>query len=178
MEFSRKSCQCILSRSILQNIFLSQRRLIFGTIPIREFLWDSVRAFNSPPILNPKHTLASDNIQVYIESFFRYCINSNTFMQFIRLCGFNRARQREKLTRFIGTFDSIQVEAARLDSHINMLANERGMEGKEFEATSLKYSAQFGTWVLYNCFRAMMMYLMSGFELELYSVHEFLYIYW
>ncbi|XP_013109399.1 N-alpha-acetyltransferase 35, NatC auxiliary subunit homolog isoform X2 [Stomoxys calcitrans] len=177
IDFSRRSGQCILSRSVLQGLFLTCRRLVFGTIPVKDFLWDSVRAFNSPPILNPKNPLAGDpDIQMSLDSFFRYCIS--TFTQFLRICGFNRARQRDKLSRFIESFDSIQVDAARLDSHLSMLANEKANEGNEAAAATLKYSAQFATWVLYNCFRAMMLYLMSGFELELYSVHEFLYIYW
>ncbi|KAI8127014.1 putative N-alpha-acetyltransferase, 35 NatC auxiliary subunit [Lucilia cuprina] len=177
IEFSRKSGQCILSRSVLQGLFISSRRLIFGTIPVKDFLWDSVRVFNSPPILNPKNPLAMErDIQLNLDSFFRYCIS--TFTQFLRICGFNRARQRDKLGRFIESFDSIQVKAARLDSHLSMLANEKAVEGNEPAATALKFSTQFATWVLYNCFRAMMLYLMSGFELELYSVHEFLYIYW
>ncbi|XP_039954973.1 N-alpha-acetyltransferase 35, NatC auxiliary subunit homolog [Bactrocera neohumeralis] len=179
IEFSKKSGQCVLSRSVLQGLFISNRRLVFGTIPIKDFLWDSVRAFNSPPVLNPKHPLASDQkIQMYLDTFFRYCISLNTFTQFIRICGFNRARQRDKLARFIDGFDTIQVEAARLDSHLTILANEKASEGNEAHATALKHSCQFATWVLYNSFRAMMLYLMSGFELELYSVHEFLYIYW
>ncbi|XP_017479864.1 PREDICTED: N-alpha-acetyltransferase, 35 NatC auxiliary subunit homolog [Rhagoletis zephyria] len=179
IEFSKKSGQCVLSRSVLQGLFISNRRLIFGTIPIKDYLWDSVRAFNSPPVLNPKHPLGSDQkIQMYLDTFFRYCISLNTFTQFIRICGFNRARQRDKLARFIDSFDNIQVEAARLDSHLTIMANEKAAEGNELHATALKHSAQFATWVLYNCFRAMMLYLMSGFELELYSVHEFLYIYW
>ncbi|XP_018782714.1 PREDICTED: N-alpha-acetyltransferase, 35 NatC auxiliary subunit homolog [Bactrocera latifrons] len=179
IEFSKKSGQCVLSRSVLQGLFISNRRLVFGTIPIKDFLWDSVRAFNSPPVLNPKHPLASDQkIQMYLDTFFRYCISLNTFTQFIRICGFNRARQRDKLARFIDGFDTIQVEAARLDSHLTILANEKAAEGNEAYATALKHSCQFATWVLYNSFRAMMLYLMSGFELELYSVHEFLYIYW
>lgn len=40
------------------------------------------------------------------------------------------------------------------------------------------YVACFGTWILYHTLRIMIMYLVSGFELELYSVHEFYYIYW
>ncbi|CAD6998595.1 unnamed protein product [Ceratitis capitata] len=179
IEFSKKSGQCVLSRSVLQGLFISNRRLIFGTIPIKDFLWDSVRAFNSPPVLNPKHPLASDpKIQMHLDTFFRYCISLNTFTQFIRICGFNRARQRDKLARFVDSFDSIQVEAARLDSHMTIMANEKAAEGNEAHATALKHSSQFATWVLYNCFRAMLLYLMSGFELELYSVHEFMYIYW
>ena len=36
----------------------------------------------------------------------------------------------------------------------------------------------FTTWILYHVLRVMIQYLLSGFELELYSVHEYHYIYW
>ncbi|KAH8261515.1 hypothetical protein KR044_010547, partial [Drosophila immigrans] len=179
IEYSRKSGHCILSRSVLQNLFSSSIRLAHGKQSMKRFLRHSVQAFNSPPVLNLKHPVASDpKVQQHLESFFRYCINMNTFNQFIRLCGFNRARQRDKLAHLIENFDPLQVDAVRLDSVMNQLANERAMEGNELHATALKHSTHFSTWVLYNCFRAMLIYLMSGFELELYAVHEFLYIYW
>lgn len=38
--------------------------------------------------------------------------------------------------------------------------------------------ACFGTWVLYHVLRVMIAYLLSGLELELYSVHEYHYIFW
>ncbi|XP_017303933.1 uncharacterized protein LOC103520226, partial [Diaphorina citri] len=38
--------------------------------------------------------------------------------------------------------------------------------------------ACFGTWILYYTLRIISMYLLAGFELELYSVHEYYYIYW
>ncbi|KAH8254518.1 hypothetical protein KR032_010600, partial [Drosophila birchii] len=179
IEYSKKSGQCILSRSVLQSLFSSNIRMVHGKLPMKQFLRHSVQIFNSPPVLNAKHPVAADpKVQQNLENFFRYCINMNTFTQFIRICGFNRARQRDKLARLIENFDTIQVDAARLDSLMNQLANERAMEGNESMATALKHSTHFSTWVLYNCFRAMLIFLMSGFELELYAVHEFLYIYW
>ncbi|EDW02290.1 GH21912 [Drosophila grimshawi] len=179
IEYSRKSGHCILSRSVLQSLFSSSIRLAHGKQSMKQFLRHSVMVFNSPPVLNPKHPVSSDpKVVQHLETFFRYCINMNTFNQFIRLCGFNRARQRDKLAHLIENFDPLQVDAARLDSLMNQLANERAMEGNESHATALKHSTYFSTWVLYNCFRAMLIYLMSGFELELYAVHEFLYIYW
>ncbi|KAH8371055.1 hypothetical protein KR093_006013 [Drosophila rubida] len=179
IEYSRKSGHCILSRSVLQNLFSSSIRVAHGKQSMKRFLRHSVQAFNSPPVLNLKHPVASDpKVQQHLETFFRYCINMNTFNQFIRLCGFNRARQRDKLAHLIENFDPLQVDAVRLDSLMNQMANERAMEGNELHATALKHSTHFSTWVLYNCFRAMLIYLMSGFELELYAVHEFLYIYW
>lgn len=38
--------------------------------------------------------------------------------------------------------------------------------------------ACFGTWILYYVLKIMIMYLLSGFELELYSSHEYTYIFW
>lgn len=179
IEYSRKSGHCILSRSVLQSLFSSSIRLAHGKQSMKQFLKHSVQVFNSPPVLNAKHPVANDpKVQQHIETFFRYCISMNTFNQFIRLCGFNRARQRDKLAHLIENFDPLQVDAARLDSLMNQMAIERAMEGNESHATALKHSTHFSTWVLYNCFRAMLIYLMSGFELELYAVHEFLYIYW
>lgn len=181
INFSRKSGQCILSRSVLQGLFISNKRLIFGSIEFKDFLWDSVRTFSNPPIMNTRNTLSSNrNIVLMLDNFFCYC--TNAFTQFIRICGYNRARQRDKLARFIETLDTIQVEAARMDSQITLMINERFNDFTPSSSVnalaSLNHSAHFATWVLYNCFRAMLLYIMSGFELELYSVHEFLYIYW
>ena len=36
----------------------------------------------------------------------------------------------------------------------------------------------FGNWLLYHISKIMIRYILTGFELELYSVHEFSYIYW
>merc|ERR1712007_233748 len=36
----------------------------------------------------------------------------------------------------------------------------------------------FSTWLLYHVLNVMIRYILSGFELELFSVHEYLYMYW
>lgn len=137
--------------------------------------------------MNARNPLSLNrNIQLVLDNFFRYC--TNTFTQLIRICGFNRARQRDKLARFIESLDTIQVEAARMDSQITLMINDKlnesspsnssSLASSMASAASIKHSAHFATWVLYNCSRAMLLYIMSGFELELYAVHEFLYIYW
>ena len=36
----------------------------------------------------------------------------------------------------------------------------------------------FSTWLLYHVLRLMIRYILSGFELELFSVHEYPYLYW
>ena len=36
----------------------------------------------------------------------------------------------------------------------------------------------FSTWLLYYVLRLMIRYILSGFELELFSAHEYPYLYW
>lgn len=59
------------------------------------------------------------------------------------------------------------VKAERLDACLHALT-----------AKDKEPQPYFSTWVLYNSLRAMSMYLLSGLELELYSVHEYMYIFW
>lgn len=48
----------------------------------------------------------------------------------------------------------------------------------ELEPDENERRPYFSTWTLYHCLRAMSMYILSGLELELYSLHEYMYIYW
>ena len=41
-----------------------------------------------------------------------------------------------------------------------------------------QYSTSLGTWVLYHILNVMIHYTLAGFELELYAIHEYHYIYW
>lgn len=96
-----------------------------------------------------------------------------TMYSFLKICGFNRARQRDKLVRLLDDFVSLQDEAERMDVHLHTLAGKQSPAG-----IPRQYLACFGTWVLYNSLRAMCSFLLSGLELELYSTHEYLYIFW
>merc|ERR1712020_314163 len=43
---------------------------------------------------------------------------------------------------------------------------------------SNKNMLYLSTWLLYHVLRVMIRYILSGFELELFSVHEYPYMYW
>lgn len=87
---------------------------------------------------------------------------------YIQICGYNRARQRDKLARLLDDFGNLQEEAEKVDTYLFELQLGEGNDRRPY----------FSTWILYHCLRAMSMYLLSGLELELYSVHEYMYIYW
>lgn len=68
-------------------------------------------------------------------------------------------------------YDVIFLKAERVDTFLHKQSNGDAPVG-------LTCRTSFGTWILYHCLRAMSMFLLSGLELELYSMHEYLYVFW
>uniref|UniRef100_A0A8D3BBE5 N-alpha-acetyltransferase 35, NatC auxiliary subunit n=1 Tax=Scophthalmus maximus TaxID=52904 RepID=A0A8D3BBE5_SCOMX len=88
----------------------------------------------------------------------------------IQIHGHNRARQRDKLGHILEEFATLQDEAEKVDAALHSLLMK--LEPQR------QHLACLGTWILYHNLRIMIQYLLSGFELELYSMHEYYYIYW
>ncbi|KAF4529306.1 hypothetical protein B566_EDAN011400 [Ephemera danica] len=142
IEFSRTS-PCILSRSILQLLYLPHCNRILGV-----------------------HNFT--DAKEYVDSFFGHCVRP--LGSLIQICGHNRARQRDKLAHLLEEFATLQDEAERVDAFLHNLSLKSD--------SPRPHLACFGTWILYHTLRVMIMYLLSGFELELYSKHEYHYIFW
>uniref|UniRef100_A0A182N844 Protein MAK10 homolog n=1 Tax=Anopheles dirus TaxID=7168 RepID=A0A182N844_9DIPT len=168
MDFSKKFAPCLLSRSIPQCLYLPVGRMVFGVKPLTEVLKESAKAFIAPPALRPDNPLYSNPFAVNcVNSFFEY--NEQTFYTLFAICGYNRARQRDRLGMIMVNFAHLQDEAERVDVYLHSLTPK---------SENSRHLACFGTWVFYHCLRAMSFYLLAGLELELYSVHEYLYIFW
>lgn len=60
MEFSKKSGSCLLSRSVLQVLYLPENNKVFGKTKLSEVLKDSAKIFIAPPVLMPKNPLFND----------------------------------------------------------------------------------------------------------------------
>ncbi|XP_058830797.1 N-alpha-acetyltransferase 35, NatC auxiliary subunit isoform X2 [Topomyia yanbarensis] len=169
MDFSKKFGPCLLSRSILQTLYLPSHDMVFGTRKLTEVLKESAKAFIAPPVLLSDNPLSTNtNACNCVDSFFAY--NEHTFSVLFEICGYNRARQRDKLGIMLSNFANLQDEAERVDAYLHSLSMKN--------ENPRQHLACFGTWVLYHCLRAMSFFLLSGLELELYSVHEYLYIFW
>ncbi|XP_044256137.1 N-alpha-acetyltransferase 35, NatC auxiliary subunit [Tribolium madens] len=161
IDFSKTS-PCLLSRSALQLLYQ-------GTNPcaLRDILKEAVKTFICPPALVSKSILSNQQAKKYVESFLAHC--TRPFASFLQLCGHNRARQRDKLAHLLEEFTNLQDEAERVDAYLHNIS---------VNSTSRPHLACFGTWILYHTLKIMIMYLLAGFELELYSRHEYYYIYW
>jgi len=105
-----------------------------------------------------------------VETFFSQCCRP--FGLLLQSTGHNRARQRDKICHLLEEFSTVQEEADKIDNMLNTLS--LSAEG----ATGKPHSLYFGTWLLYHVLRLMVRYTLSGFELELYSVHEWSMVWW
>ena len=84
--------------------------------------------------------------------------------------GHNSARQRDKIPTLLEELAIAQEEADKLDTMLSTLPN-----ASEANSAPVLY---FSTWLLYYVLRLMIRYILSGFELELFSAHEYPYLYW
>ncbi|CAB1319463.1 unnamed protein product [Coregonus sp. 'balchen'] len=151
-EFSEQS-PCVLSRSLLQTTFLIDNKKVFGTQPMQDMIKDALRYFVSPPVLSSKCCLYNNHqAKDYIDSFVAHC------------------SRRDKLGHILEEFATLQDEAEKVDAALHSLLMK--LEPQR------QHLACLGTWILYHNLRIMIQYLLSGFELELYSMHEYYYIYW
>ncbi|KAL3227940.1 hypothetical protein MRX96_003877 [Rhipicephalus microplus] len=144
---SARPWPCVLSRSVVQLLYLPCPGKVLGNL-----------TYGGRP--------------QGVNAFLNHCVRPFTSM--VHISGHNRARQRDKLTHLLEELAVLQDEADRLDTVLHSISLK--ME------SSLPHQPQqqlacFTTWVLHHVLRTMIRYLLSGFELELYSAHEYGYIY-
>ncbi|XP_005091639.1 N-alpha-acetyltransferase 35, NatC auxiliary subunit isoform X2 [Aplysia californica] len=168
MDFS-KSSPCVLSRSLLQLMLLPPNRRVFGQQSVVDALKDTVRAFIAPPALSPKSSLYNSSVaKEYVDALMSRAARPLCTM--FQVTGHNRARQRDKWAHVLEDLSNLQEEADKVDAflHSMLVKTERNRN----------HLACFGTWVLYHTLNAMINYTLSGFELELYAIFEYQYVYW
>ncbi|GAB1298268.1 N-alpha-acetyltransferase 35, NatC auxiliary subunit [Apodemus speciosus] len=161
----------VFSQDLCYNTtFLVDNKKVFGTHLMQDMVKDALRSFVSPPVLSPKCCLYNNHqAKDCIDSFVTHCVRVQPFCSLVQIHGHNRARQRDKLGHILEEFATLQDEAEKVDAalHTMLLKQE----------PQRQHLACLGTWVLYHNLRIMIQYLLSGFELELYSMHEYYYIY-
>ncbi|KAI1301211.1 N-alpha-acetyltransferase 35, NatC auxiliary subunit [Halotydeus destructor] len=164
-----KTDSCVLSRSILQVIYMRQNHILGETL-ITDSLRDAVQQFIKPPCLHPKSPLLISNPQAkeYVDLFFNDCIRP--MVGLMQISGHNRARQRERLAQILEELASLQNGAEKLDTFLNRFSQKL--------ETPMSHMGFFSTWIIYHILRVMVYYVISGFELELYSTHEYPYVFW
>merc|ERR1719483_1665250 len=119
MEFSR-SCPCVLSRSILQLMFMPPNRRVFGQQTVVEALKDTVKCFIAPPALSSKSTLYNNAMaKEYIDALMSRA--ARPFCTLFQITGHNRARQRDKWAHILEDLSNLQEEADKVDAYLHGL---------------------------------------------------------
>ncbi|CAH1797590.1 unnamed protein product [Owenia fusiformis] len=172
MEFlaeTSKLSPCVLSRSILQLTYVPQNRRLFGTQGMVDVIREQIRAFINPPILNPKcaiynHPQAKDCMDAFLRDAVR------PIVEIIQSCGHNRARQRDRWAHLMEELARLQDEAEKVDAFLHSIMTK--------QEPNRQHLLCIGTWVLFHTLQVMIRFAQSGFELELYAVHEYHYVFW
>jgi len=164
---------CILSRSLLQLLYIPLCNRVLGQQPVVEVLQDAARSFIAPPVLTGALGLVPGTVQhtqihECVDQLFQQCVRPMGSL--IQIAGHNVARQRDKLAHILQDLAALQEEADKVDAYLHAISLQ--ME------SGRSHLACLGTWVLLHTLRTMIQYLFSGFELTLYSIYEYHYIFW
>ncbi|OQR76283.1 N-alpha-acetyltransferase 35 [Tropilaelaps mercedesae] len=167
-EFSKKA-PCVLSRCIGQLVYIPQPGLVLGVTKTTDVLKDAVRAFCRPPVLLAKTPLSQiPECREWVEGLLLRCVHP--LFGLLQATGHNRARQREKAARLLEDLSLVQEEAEVVDSRLVASQREVDPQAPVFQ--------WFTMWLTAHVLHTQIRYLLAGFELELYAVHEYEYIFW
>ncbi len=156
-----------------------------GAVQFAELLREAVRSFIAPPALMMLKTPPFNGKQLKdcVDSFLLQCCRPMSLL--LQAFGHNRARQRDKVAAVIEELAAVQEEADKLDNMLNAVAAASAASASAGDAAAAAAAIAgrsgvlfFSTWLLYHILRIMVRYILTGFELELYSQHEYPYLYW
>ncbi|KAG8011965.1 N-alpha-acetyltransferase 35 [Nibea albiflora] len=115
-------------------------------------------------LIDNKKVFGTHLMQDMIKDALRYFVSPPVLSY--KCCLFNNHQAKDYIDSFVTRCSRAEKVDAALHSLLMKLEPQR------------QHLACLGTWILYHNLRIMIQYLLSGFELELYSMHEYYYIYW
>lgn len=140
---------CVISRSLIQSLYLPNR----SEKLLKDELIQSLNDFCEPLV---QRIRKDEALTVALDEFLRD--SSRTFQQVIGIFGHNTARQHEGLPELIVSFKNLQYSALLFNSAYN---------------NGIAYA-----WTRLHLARLCIKYVLSGLELELFSYHEYPYVFW
>lgn len=156
--YSMQKSSCVVSRSLLLLFYMPKPNLVFGETDFFKIIKDSCKQFIMPPSLSGKITLDSNTKEI-VDTFFHRCLIF--FQNMIHIYGHNRASQRGKLAHLLKDLSIINEECSTIEQYLN----------------NSSFCDYLHVWIIFYKYYLMSQYLLSGFELELYNVHEYAYIF-
>lgn len=140
---------CVISRSLIQLLYLPYRSVKL----LKEELLQSMSEFCDPLVqVMKEEALRFGALDEFITE------SKKAFSLVISMYGHNTARQHERFPDLILSFKNLQYSALLINSAFG---------------NSLVYS-----WITFHLAQMCIKYVLSGLELELFSYHEYPYVFW
>ncbi len=104
---------CVLSRSLLQLLYIPLCNRVLGQQPLTEVLQEAARTFIAPPVLTNALGLVPGTqqhaqVQECIDQLFQQCVRPMGSL--IQIAGHNLARQRDKFGHILQDLAALQEE--------------------------------------------------------------------
>uniref|UniRef100_F1KY43 Protein MAK10 homolog n=1 Tax=Ascaris suum TaxID=6253 RepID=F1KY43_ASCSU len=161
------SGSCVLSRSLLQLVYLPSDDHIMGRTPLSAVIIESLRLFAAPPILDPTCSLSSDSrCRATWDEFISDAVK--VFLGVIQMFGLNLARQREKIVCCVEDFSALQNEAERLEADFDAC----------LASSTSSVTLSLTSFVLYHTLLLIEYHFYLSFRLDLFAPFEYPYVYW
>ncbi|CRG83051.1 N-alpha-acetyltransferase 35, NatC auxiliary subunit [Talaromyces islandicus] len=177
---SRKPQPSIYTRCRLQ-AFIVNNMKVLGSRSVKSLLYDELADL----VLPSSMILRAENEEIEVPTDPRFQIHQSmedflvriaeSFMNTFRTSCLNRSRVRRALCHSIIDWDNIQIEAEKLDEHLQQLTKEVPLT---FDNGEPAYSYPLGSWAYHEKLKQIRHIIQMGFELEIYAPEELAGMYW
>ena len=155
----------VLARSSLYHIFLIDDHVL-GDEMFTKYIKEEVASFSCPPSFIP--SISSDpSVKSIINTFLDYSLPP--VRAYLHAMCHNRGRQRRRLASLLGDLGELYVKAEEFDTILSNHINQMD--------SSVSHLCCYSCWVLFLTVEVMVKYLLLGWELDLYGIHESHYVY-
>ncbi|KAI9102676.1 Mak10 subunit, NatC N-terminal acetyltransferase-domain-containing protein [Phlyctochytrium arcticum] len=157
----------VLTLSLLHIVIFQEGKLC-GHTPISDAIRSAVYGFTES-----EHWLA---VQSQRSEILDILVNHalDPFVMLMSLYQFNRARQHRRLRKGFVSWEALQIEAEALDMDLH--ANIRDLAVTNGDKPELPFL--LSSWVYHNKLNMMTLFLLLGYELDLYGSYEHAAIFW
>lgn len=164
VRFSEQN-PCVLSRSCLFYVFLMGNKVL-GEEPFTKIIKEEIKSFSYPVSFFSCY-MSDANVKSLVNNFLDgTALGIQDYLQ--AMCH-NKGRQRRKLGALLPDLSDLYKKSENFDNMLHTyLSNSDG---------SANHMRSFSCWVLFITVEVMIKYLLLGWDLELYGIHEAHYIY-
>ncbi|EHY54835.1 N-alpha-acetyltransferase, non-catalitic subunit [Exophiala dermatitidis] len=168
-------------RALVQS-FLTCNDAVLGKSTVRDFISQDMGSLVRPAVLLADHIAGLDDqstntcsdLETHLDSFMNRC--GHSFLNLFRTFCLNRCRVRRTLCHAVLEWDEIQAQAEDIDTLAQSMLQEEPASYPSGDELTFSYS--LSSWVYHHKLTQLRTIVQMGFELAIYTPHEFADMYW